>query len=104
MIIVTIIQYILSPCLVAGVGYIIHQLKESKKTEDANAKGTMLLLRRQIIKDYQKYVEKGEPMTAFDFDDINEIHTAYKGLDGNGLTDKMFEALAGIDIKSEETK
>ena len=100
----TLIQYVLSPIIAAAMGYVIYLLKESKKTEDANAKGTMLLLRRQIINDYSKYVEKGEPMTAFDFDDINEIHTAYKGLNGNGLTDKMFETLSGIDIKSEETK
>ena len=93
-----IIQYVLSPVVVAMCGYIVHLLKESKKITDANAKGTMLLLRRQIIRAYDEHVTNKEPMSAFEFDDLKEIHDAYKGLDGNGLTDKMWEEIGKVQI------
>lgn len=79
-------------------GYIVHILKESRKVNNANAKGTMLLLRRQIIFDHDRFCTKKEPMRHFDLDDITEIHDAYKDLGGNGLTDKMYEDLRKIEI------
>ena len=82
--------------------YMVHALKENRKVNDANAKGTMLLLRRQIISDHRKYCQQGEPMSHFEFDDINEIHDTYKDLGGNGLTDKMFAELQAIDLAGEE--
>jgi len=93
-----IIQYIVSPILVALCGYISVMVKDSKKTTKANAKGTMLLLRRQIIVAHRKFVEKGEPMTAVDFEDLEEIHAAYKELDGNGLTDKMWTEIEALHL------
>lgn len=100
----TIIQYILSPVIVGLVSYIVYLLKNSKKKEDANARGIMLLLRRQIVDDYEKFATKGEPMTAFDYENIDEVYSAYKTLEGNGMADKMFKELQGIDIVKEETK
>ena len=82
--------------------YMVHVLKETRKTNNANATGTMLLLRRQIISDHERFCQKGEPMSKFDFEDIVEIHNAYKSLGGNGLTDKMYDDLQGIDIKGGE--
>lgn len=99
-----IIQYILSPVIVGLTSYVVYLLKNSKKKEEANARGIMLLLRRQIVKDYEKYVIKGEAMTAFDYEDIDEVYSAYKALEGNGLTDKMFKELQDIDIVKEEAK
>lgn len=95
----TLIKYILSPVIVALCSYMTHLLRDNKKITKANAKGTMLLLRRQIINAHDKYCIKGEKMTAFDFDDLEEIHNAYKALDGNGLTDKMWEDIVEIKIE-----
>lgn len=88
--------------ITAFTGYAIHLLKESKKFNSAQAAGTRLLLRRQIVADHKKYVVKGEPMTHFAYDDIVEVHDAYKALGGNGLTDKMYNELQNIDITGEE--
>lgn len=82
--------------------YMVHSLKESRKVNDANARGTMLLLRRQIISDHDKYCIKGEPMKHFDFEDINDVYDTYKALGGNGLTDKMFKELQEIDLAGGE--
>lgn len=93
-----ILQYVISPIVVALCSYTVHLLKESRKAQDANSKGTMLLLRRQIIRAYDRYVTNKEPMSAFDFNDLKEIHDAYKELNGNGLTDKMWEELEKVQI------
>ena len=82
--------------------YMVHALKENRKVNDANAKGTMLLLRRQIIADHHKYCHQGEPMSHFEFEDLDEIHSTYKALGGNGLTDKMFNELQAIDLAGDE--
>lgn len=97
-----ILQYIIAPVTVALSGYIVYLLKENKKTTGANAKGTMLLLRRQIILAHTKFISKKEPMTAFDFEDLEEIHQAYKDLGGNGLTDKMWSEIEALDLGREE--
>lgn len=86
----------------ALTGYAIHILKESTKFNKAQAAGTRLLLRRQIVSDHRKYVIKGEPMTQFAYEDIIEVHDAYKALGGNGLTDKMYKELHNISIAGEE--
>ena len=78
--------------------YAIHILKESRKYNSAQAAGIRLLLRRQIIADHKTYVKKGEPMSHFVYDDITEVHDAYKALGGNGLTDTMYEQLKDMEI------
>ena len=92
----------LAPCLLALVtalsSYMVYVLKENRKASDANSKGIMLLLRRQIISDHKRFCDLGETMTHFDYEDIVEVHDTYKALGGNGLTDKMYEELQQIDI------
>lgn len=88
----------------AGVGYAVFLLKEGRKLSDANAKGTMLLLRREIVEDHKRFVKQGEPLTSFDFSDLTEIHDAYKALGGNGLTDKMYDDLMALDIHHGDEK
>ena len=85
--------------IVTGLsGLILDTVRKSRKSNEANAKGIMLLLRRQIIADHSRFCDKGETMTHFDYEDIVEVHDTYKALGGNGLTDKMYEELQQIDI------
>ena len=41
------------------LGYIVWLLKQQKKSRDANSKGTMLLLRVQLIEYHAKYTRIG---------------------------------------------
>lgn len=88
-----IIQYILSPVILAFTGYMTWLLQHNKRTGDANATGTMLLLRREIIEDHRRFILDGEPMSADEFAYINEVYNAYKGLNGNGMADKLYAEL-----------
>ena len=42
------------------LGYIVWILKNQKKDRDANSKGTMLLLRTQLIEYHAKYMKLGD--------------------------------------------
>lgn len=90
---IPILEFVVSPILATLLGYIIWLLKESKKTGDANATGTMLLLRREIIEDHRRFILEREIMSADDFAYIDEVYQAYKGLNGNGMADKLYQEL-----------
>lgn len=93
----TIIEFIISPILVAFLGYIIWLLQQSRKVTDANAIGTMLLLRREIIEDHRRFVIEKEIMTAADYAYLDEVYKAYKDLNGNGMADKLFKELTKVE-------
>lgn len=93
---------LLLPVVTALCGYMTWAMQQSRKINDANAKGTMLLLRREIINYHKRCCKQGEGLTTFDFNDMTEIHDAYKALGGNGLTDKMYDDLMALDIKHGE--
>ena len=46
------------------LGYIVWLLKNQKRDRDANSKGTMLLLRVQLIEYHSKYMQIGDILNA----------------------------------------
>lgn len=98
----TMIEYIISPVLVALLGYVIYCLKEQKKSTSAQEKGLMLLLRREIIEAHHQFCDLGKPMTALDFSTVCEINDAYQALGGNGMTEKLFTEIKAVDVQGAE--
>lgn len=94
-----IIEFVISPVLVALMGWVVWILKEQKKSTSAQEKGLMLLLRRELIEAHDRYCVKGEPLTRLDYETICETDEAYKELGGNGLTEKLVSDIKALDIK-----
>lgn len=84
-------------------GYAVWLLKEQKKDRDANSKGTMLLLRVQLIEYHDKYVNLGE-IPSYAYDNFNEMYDAYHALGGNGMITKMREEIKELHLKRKEGK
>lgn len=82
------------------LGYIVWLLKEQKKDRNANSKGTMLLLRVQLIEYHNKYMEVGE-IPSYAYENFCEMYTAYHNLGGNGMITKMYEEIQELHIKSK---
>ena len=59
---------IVLPIIVTALmGYVVWLLKNQKKDRDANSKGTMLLLRVQLIEYHDKYMRLGDiPSYAYE--------------------------------------
>lgn len=81
------------------LGYIVWLLKQQKKDKDANGKGTMLLLRVQLIEYHDKYMKIGE-IPSYAYDNFVEMYNAYHALGGNGMVTKMYNEIQEIHLKN----
>lgn len=83
------------------LGYIVWLLKRQKRDRDANAKGTMLLLRVQLIEYHDKYTLLGE-IPSYAYENFCEMYTAYHALGGNGMVTKMYEEINELHLKQKK--
>lgn len=86
--------------LTALMGYIVWLLKKQKKDRDANSKGTMLLLRVQLIEYHDKYMSIGS-IPSYAFENFCEMYEAYHELGGNGMITKMKEEVEELHLKKK---
>lgn len=84
--------------LTAFMGYIVWLLKKQKKDRDANSKGTMLLLRVQLIEYHDRYMKQGD-IPSYAYENFMEMYDAYHALGGNGMITKMKEEINDLHLK-----
>lgn len=87
--------------LTALMGYVVWLLKNQKKDRDANSKGTMLLLRVQLIEYHDKYMKLGS-IPSYAYENFMEMYDAYHELGGNGMITKMYEEIQELHLKKKE--
>lgn len=80
------------------LGYIVWLLKNQKKDRDANSRGTMLLLRVQMIEYHSKYMKMGD-IPSYAYQNFCEMYEAYHELGGNGMVTKMKQEIEELHIK-----
>lgn len=83
--------------LTALLGYIVWLLKRQKRDRDANSKGTMMLLRVQLIEYHDKYMELGK-IPSYAYDNFCEMYDAYHSLGGNGMITKMYDEIQELHL------
>lgn len=86
--------------LTSFLGYVVWLLKQQKKDRDANSKGTMLLLRVQLIEYHDKYVAHGE-IPSYVYDNFVEMYEAYHALGGNGMVTKMYNEIQALHLQTK---
>ena len=87
------------------LGYIVWLLQNQKKDRDANSKGTMLLLRVQLIEYHDKYMKQGN-IPSYAYQNFVEMYDAYHKLGGNGMITKMYDEIQELHLgqkKGEES-
>lgn len=82
------------------LGYIVWLLKQRKKGEDANSRGTMLLLRVQLIEYHDRYIALGH-IPSYAYENFVEMYEAYHCLGGNGMVTHMYEEVKKLEIRKE---
>lgn len=82
------------------LGYIVWLLKRQKKDRDANGRGTMLLLRVQLIDYHDRYMRQGE-IPSYAYENFVEMYEAYHDLGGNGMVTKMYEEISELNLKKK---
>ena len=93
-----IIKDVFSIVMSGVMGYIVWILKTQKRDRDANSKGTMLLLRVQLIEYHEKWMERGY-ITKHGLENFVEMYDAYHALGGNGMVTKLLEEVKKLPIK-----
>lgn len=83
-----------------ALSYIIALLVKQNKVRKANSRGTMLILRRDIIDDHEKYMTRGE-IPTYAYENFVEMYEAYHDLGGNGLATKMYEEIQELHLKTK---
>lgn len=86
--------------LTALMGYVVWLLKNQKKDRDANSRGTMLLLRVQLIEYHDKYTEIGH-IPSYAYENFCEMYEAYHTLGGNGMITKMKREIDELHLKKK---
>lgn len=86
--------------LTAFMGYIVWLLKNQKSDRDANSRGTMLLLRVQMIEYHNKYMKLGE-IPSYAYQNFQEMYEAYHELGGNGMVTKMKNEIEDLHLKQK---
>lgn len=105
--------------LTALMGYIVWLLQEQKKQKiedakerdnrikketeqrSANSKGTMLLLRVQLIEYHDRYIAQGS-IPSYAYQNFCEMYEAYHELGGNGMITKMMHEIEELHLKKKE--
>lgn len=83
------------------LGYIVWLLQRQKKDRDANSRGTMLLLRVQLIEYHDRYMALGY-IPSYAFQNFCEMYAAYHELGGNGMVTKMNEEIHELHLKRKD--
>lgn len=95
------IYTIVLPIIVTSLmGYVVWLLKNQKKDRDANSKGTMLLLRVQLIEYHDKYMRLGS-IPSYAYDNFCEMYNAYHKLGGNGMITKMMHEIEELHLREK---
>ena len=81
------------------LGYIVWLLKKQKQDRDANSKGTMLLLRVQLIEYHEEWMQRGY-VTKHGIENFLEMYNAYHALGGNGMVTHLLEEVNELPIKN----
>lgn len=87
--------YIALPSLLACIAYL---LRQGNKKKDANGRGTMLLLRVQLIEYHEKWTRRGH-VTKHGLENFMEMYKAYHDLGGNGMVTHLLEEVEELPIK-----
>lgn len=82
------------------LGYIVNMLKKQQKEREANARGTMLLLRVNLIDYHDRYTRKGH-IPSYAYENFIEMYNAYHDLGGNGMITHMKQEVDELEIKKD---
>ena len=94
---------IVLPVLLGYIVWLLKEQKKSRKTEDekrdANSRGTMLLLRVQLIEYHEEWTKRGY-VTKHGIQNFMEMYEAYHSLGGNGMVTHLLEEVRELPIRN----
>ena len=84
--------------IAAACGWLAAQVKRLSTRDAALNAGIKALLRKELLNDFEKYVQNGDTLTIERKREIDECYEAYKTLGGNGVGKQLYEKLCNVKI------
>lgn len=76
------------------------RIEEENKKREANRKGTMLLLRVQLIEYHDKYMSVGD-IPSYAYENFRDMYDTYHALGGNGMVTKMKQEIDELHLRTK---
>ena len=92
------VSLIVAAAFGVATGYLGGKVKRLTARDRAIEQGIGVILRRQLMDDYETHVINGEPLTMEQRREIDECWAAYNGLGLNGSGARAYEALCALDL------
>ena len=89
--------------LTAAVKRLFKKLKEEKEDYESIKYGMLSLLRAELIRSGEKYLEQGW-ISIYARDAFEKAYSAYHGLGGNGTITKLYEDVMELPIINPSKK
>ena len=90
--------------IAAGLGWAYKKLSKRVQRQVSDQKslrdGTQALLRNEIIKEYDKYIERGY-IPIYAMENVTSLYRAYHALGGNGTITKLMDELKELPTKQK---
>ena len=85
----------------SALGYMIRRLQQQQKESRAISEGVQSLLRESIVRNYNKYQNKGYcPIYAKE--SMRHVYEAYHKLGGNDVATRLYTTLLAMPEENEE--
>lgn len=95
-----ILGWLVPTILAAAAGFFAGKVKHLTARDRAIEEGMRVLLRAEITRKYERYVEDRKPMTVEVRRELDEEWKAYhQGLGGNGTGEWMYEELCELPLQ-----
>lgn len=83
----------------ALTGYLGSRLHHLTERDRAIEDGVRAILRRELMDDFEEYVQGGRPITMERRREIDECYAAYSALGGNGTGRTAYERICAVHIE-----
>ena len=101
-----ILHLIVTPATSALIGAIVAAIvsrirsgyNESRDGDRAEREGILALLRCKLTEAHMNHVERNQPLSLYERENIAQVYKAYHDLGGNDIGDKAFEEIMALPI------
>lgn len=87
---------VISIIVAAVCGWLGASVSRLKKRDAALYEGMRAVLRRELVDDYERYVQHEDPLTIERMQEIHDCYAAYAALGGNGTAKTLYDELAKL--------
>lgn len=98
---------VLGAIMIAWVKKLKKRVKQNHKEQDFIVQGLKALLKREIIRECDKYISLGYiPLEESQeiLEELNELYEPYDGIGGNGPGEKKYKTTMNLPYKSMEER